>query len=219
MEINLIQQIIIWAIPLVFAITVHEAAHGYVANYFGDPTAKMLGRLSLNPKKHIDPIGTVVVPLFLLVLGGFVFGWARPVPVTERNLRHPKRDMAIVAAAGPAANLTMAIMWAMIGKLAFALYNTTHAGFMFALVAMGSAGITVNLVLFFLNLLPIPPLDGSKVVSAFLTGPASYRYNLLAPYGFMILILLLATGILGDILTPLVGGVRAFVDGLVGIGL
>ncbi|WP_284452266.1 site-2 protease family protein [Methylophaga thalassica] len=202
-EFSLVQKIIIWAIPVLFAITVHEVAHGWVALKLGDRTAQMLGRLTLNPFKHIDPIGTVLVPGLLLLLGGFVFGWAKPVPVSYQNLHQPKRDMAWVAAAGPAANFIMAIIWAIVAKLGLMLI---HANITLGqpMMLMGFAGILINTMLMMLNLLPIPPLDGSRVLSSWLPGPMAYKFSRIEPYGFFILLGLLYFGILNLILWPLV---------------
>jgi len=183
-EFNLLQRILIFAIPLVFAITIHEVAHGWVANRLGDPTARMMGRLTLNPIKHIDPLGTIIIPVALIVLNaGFVFGWAKPVPVTKENLKRPRRDMALVAAAGPITNVIMALIWAAIAKLGIALIAAKYiAGI--PLVAMGRFGIIINLVLAVLNLIPLPPLDGSRIADSFLRGKASHYYNMLEPFGF-----------------------------------
>ena len=196
---NLIQLIAISALPILFAITVHEVAHGWVASRLGDQTARMLGRLTLNPLKHIDPIGTIAVPLLTLLMGGMLFGWAKPVPVTWENLKHPKRDMALVAAAGPAANLLMAVFWIVVIKMAWQL-AAVAPGMVQALINMGQYGILINLLLMVLNLLPIPPLDGSRVVSSFLTGRVAWRYNQLESYGLIIILLLLMTGILGKLI-------------------
>jgi Zn-dependent protease len=204
---NIIQTIAIWTIPVLFAITLHEVSHGWVAKLLGDPTAKMLGRLTVNPFKHIDPVGTVVVPLGLLVLTSltpgppFVFGWAKPVPVNSRNLRHPQRDMAIVAAAGPMANLVMALFWALMIKLGLGLLDTLN-WVAVPLVYMGIAGITINILLMVLNLLPVPPLDGGRVVSGLLPPRMSDTYDRLEPYGLFIVLGLLATGLLWAIIGP-----------------
>lgn len=203
-EFSLIQKIAVWALPVLFAITVHEVAHGWVARYLGDPTAMMLGRLTLNPIKHVDPVGTIAVPLVMLLLTPFVFGWARPVPVTWENLRHPKRDMALVAVAGPAANLFMASLWALILKLGVFLAPDLGAGAMF-LIGAGVAGIFINAVLMILNLLPLPPLDGGRVLSGLLPGPAAWQLSRIEPYGLIILVALLATGVLGAVLWPPIG--------------
>ena len=197
-ELSLVQRIIVWVVPVVFAITVHEVAHGWMAKRHGDNTAWMLGRLTLNPIKHIDPIGTIILPGLLLISGtGFIFGWAKPVPVNTRNLKNPKRDMAIVAIAGPVANLLMALGWAMLARVGV-MINMQAATV--PMVYMGIAGISINLVLALVNLLPIPPLDGSRVLSGILPSRWSWQYSRLEPYGFYILIALLATGILGLIL-------------------
>lgn len=200
-EFSLIQKIAVWALPVLFAITVHEVSHGWVARYLGDPTAMMLGRLTLNPIKHIDPIGTIVVPLVMLMLTPFVFGWAKPVPVTYENLRNPKRDMAIVAAAGPLANLIMALIWTLVLKLGILFAGQIGAGAMF-LIGAGVAGIFINAVLMILNLLPLPPLDGGRVLAGLLPGRAGWQLSRIEPYGFLILLALLATQILGVIIWP-----------------
>lgn len=202
-DLNVIQRIVVWALPVLLAITVHEVAHGWVAKKLGDPTAEMLGRLTLNPIKHIDPIGTVVLPLLMLWMGGFVFGWAKPVPITWENLKHPKRDIALVAIAGPGANLIMALIWALIMKLAI-LLMTVSPWMAQPLLLMGAAGVMINLVLMALNLIPIPPLDGGRVLTGILPGPWAWQLSRLEPYGMFILIGLLVTGILGHILGPIV---------------
>lgn len=201
-ELNAVQRLTVWALPVLFAITVHEVAHGWMARRFGDPTAMLLGRLTLNPIKHIDPVGTLLVPGLLLLMGGFLFGWAKPVPVNWDNLRNPKRDMALVALAGPLANLVMALIWVLLMKVGIALGN---AGFLWIgqpLFLMGGAGISINLILLLLNLLPLPPLDGSKVLAGLLPNPWADKLNSLEPYGFFILLALLLTGILSFILGP-----------------
>jgi len=189
-EFSLVQKIAVWALPVIFAITVHEAAHGYAARALGDRTAQMLGRLSLNPIRHIDPVGTVLVPGLLLVLGSFLFGWAKPVPVDYRNLKHPRRDMAIIAAAGPLSNGVMALGWGLLLK--FALVAGGDEGFWMGLRYMAVAGIFINLVLMVLNLLPLPPLDGGRVVTGLLPARAAYQYAKLERYGMMILLGLMA---------------------------
>lgn len=196
---SLAQKIILWLVPLVFAITVHETAHGWIACMRGDPTAKLLGRLTLNPLKHIDYIGTILVPLVLFLLGGFIFGWAKPVPVTWQNLKSPRRDMALVAAAGPLVNLGMAFIWAAVAKLSIGLDSAPFA-------YMGQIGISINLVLMLLNLIPIPPLDGSRIVASLMPPSIAYRFNQLEMYGFLILVLLLASGLLARLLGPILRG-------------
>jgi Zn-dependent protease len=200
---DLIRTITIYAIPVLFAITVHEAAHGYVARMFGDTTAFVAGRITLNPVKHIDPIGTIVVPLVILLTSklaggaGFLFGWARPVPVAFGNLRNPKRDMIFVAAAGPGANLVMAVLWALLLKLQVQL-GLNEAFF----IEMARAGIFVNIGLMALNLLPLPPLDGGRIVVGLLPLRASMAFARLEPYGLFIVLGLLVTGTLGFFLGP-----------------
>jgi Zn-dependent protease len=204
MGFSLVETILLYAIPVVFAITLHEAAHGYVARMLGDNTAWMLGRVTLNPIKHIDPIGTIAVPLGLLILSkvaggsGLLFGWAKPVPVNFGNLRHPKGDMFWVAAAGPGANLLMALMWAILLKFAGPLESPTFFG------AMCVQGITINVVLMVLNLLPIPPLDGGRIMVSVLPDALAYRFAQLERFGFMVVILLMVTGMLTIVMNPLV---------------
>ncbi|WP_028007638.1 site-2 protease family protein [Solimonas flava] len=198
-ELSLVQKIAVWAIPVIFAITVHEAAHGYAARALGDRTAQMLGRLSLNPIRHIDPVGTILVPGLLLLLGGFLFGWAKPVPVDYRNLKHPRRDMALVAAAGPLSNGLMAIGWGLLLKLALVVGSAD--GIWMGLRYMAVAGIIINLVLMVLNLLPLPPLDGGRVLTGLLPARAAYQYAKLEPYGMFILLgLVLIPGLLSAIM-------------------
>lgn len=206
-EFTLIQQICIWALPVLLAITLHEVAHGYVAYRCGDTTAKMFGRLSLNPLRHIDPIGTVAFPILLGLVThfSFVIGYAKPVPINWNQLRKPHRDMILVALAGPLANLIMAILWAGCLKIALGLHPETSMPALF-LLATARAGILINLVLAFLNLLPLPPLDGSRVVLSILSPQQAITYSKVEPYGFFILVLLMFSGVLGYILTPLVNG-------------
>ena len=201
-QLSTLQTVAVWVLPVLFAITVHEVAHGWVASKLGDKTAMIMGRLTLNPLKHIDPLGTIIVPGVLLLLGGIIFGWAKPVPITYANLNHPKRDMALVAAAGPVSNLIMAIIWALIAKIGVILLQN---GLFWAqaIIYMGQAGILINLIIMILNLLPIPPLDGSRIVSGFLSNKASYQYNRIEPYGFFILLFLIFTGALGAIIGPI----------------
>ncbi|HQU15358.1 MAG: site-2 protease family protein [Chromatiales bacterium 21-64-14] len=214
---TLVQTIAVLALPLLFAITVHEAAHGWVARRLGDPTAMMLGRLTLNPIKHIDPLGTVVIPVLLLVLHApFLFGWAKPVPITWQNLRNPKRDMALVAAAGPASNLVMALFWALIAKIGLVLAPMLGS-FTAPMVYMGEIGITINLVLMVLNLLPLPPLDGGRVLVGLLPGPWAWKVSRIEPYGFPILLVLLITGGLAYLIVPPINWIEHaiyFVTGL-----
>ena len=194
MELGLIQKIAVWVVPVLFAITVHEVAHGWVAKLLGDPTAKMLGRLTLNPVKHIDPIGTVVVPAVALWLSGFVFGWAKPVPVTWRNLNRPKRDMALVALAGPVSNLLMAIGWTLVLRVSGHFHGNGMEWITEPLLWMSIAGIFVNCMLLLVNLIPIPPLDGGRVLSGILPGPMAYHFSRIEPYGIPIVLALFLTG-------------------------
>lgn len=202
MQLTLIQKIAVWIIPLLFAITLHEVAHGWVASFFGDKTAKLSGRLSVNPIHHIDLIGTIVIPTATLFLGGVIFGWAKPVPVDPRNLRHPKRDMAFVALAGPLANLVMAIAWAGVAKIGMIISANGNQWLGLPLSYMGGAGVMVNVVLGVLNLIPLPPLDGSKILASLLSGRAAYQFARMEPYSLLILLILLLTGVLSFVLGP-----------------
>jgi len=194
----------VWALPVLFAITFHEVAHGWVANKLGDSTARMLGRLTANPLKHIDLIGTIVVPLAMVLLQtGFVFGWAKPIPVNTGNLKNPRKDMAIVAIAGPLANLAMAIFWVFIYKLGSEGVGGDNIAR--GIMSMGQAGILINLVLFVFNLLPIPPLDGGRVLSGFVPASISHMLDKVEPYGFFIVIGLLYFGVLNTIIDPVIG--------------
>jgi Zn-dependent protease len=197
---NLIQKIVIYAIPVLFAITVHEAAHGYTARHFGDRTAEMMGRLSLNPIRHIDPFGTILVPALALAFGGFLFGWAKPVPVNFNNLRKPKADMLWVAAAGPASNIVMAIAWGLIWKYAL-IIGETYAE---PLTYMAQAGVQINISLFALNLVPLPPLDGGRILVSLLPPRAAYTVARIEPYGMFILIALIFTGLLRVFMLPFI---------------
>jgi Zn-dependent protease len=214
MELTLIQQIAVYALPVIFAITLHEAAHGYAARHFGDTTAYMLGRISLNPLRHIDPVGTVLLPLLTLALGGILFGWAKPVPVNFNQLRHPRRDMLWVAAAGPAANLFMMLLWAGVMKLAMLMPGNSLA---LPMALMGKAGITINAVLMVLNLLPLLPLDGGRIALSLLPPRLAYSYSRLEPYGMIILVLLLFSGMLNAILWPLISMAMALISSLFGL--
>lgn len=215
-ELTAIQRFSIWVLPVLLAITVHEVAHGWVAKQLGDSTAQMLGRLTLNPFKHIDPIGTVLVPGFLMLVGGFIFGWAKPVPITWENLKHPRRDVALVALAGPFSNFLMAIGWGLVMKLAL-MVSPSADSLLFPLVLMGAAGITINLILMVLNLLPILPLDGGRVLEAILPGPLSRQFSRLEPYGLFIILGLLFFGGLSWLLSPPVNLLRDIVHGLTGL--
>ncbi len=216
-ELSLPQVVVVSILPILFAITVHEVAHGWVAKRFGDPTAQRLGRLTLNPFKHIDPVGTVLVPALLLLLkAGFLFGWAKPVPVTWENLRHPKRDMVFVAIAGPAANLLMAFFWSAVAKLATVLPASADWAAV-PLQLMGEIGITINVLLMVFNLLPLPPLDGGRVAVGLLPGPLAWQLSRVEPYGFFILLGLMAFGILWFIIQPLVNLMTGLVHFVVGL--
>ncbi len=200
MELTIIQKIVVWALPVLFAITLHEVAHGWVASFFGDQTARLSGRLTLNPIKHIDPIGTVVVPLLMLTVSNFIFGWAKPVPVDGRNMRHPRRDLAIVALAGPASNLVMALCWGGVARLALSLQHVSEGWWSIPLIYMGEAGIMINVVLAVLNLIPLPPLDGGRVLQSLLPPRTAYHLSMIEPYSFFILVLLMVTGALSFIM-------------------
>lgn len=212
-SLTIIQQIVIWALPVLFAITVHEVSHGWVANKLGDPTAKMLGRLTLNPIKHIDPLGTIIVPLAMMLLGGILFGWAKPVPISPNNLRG-RRDMALVAVAGPISNLIMALLWALIGRAA---QLTGTEAIAVPLSLMGQAGVFINVILAVLNLLPLPPLDGGRVVSNLLPPRLSAQYDKIEPYGFFILVGLLVIGALQYIMAPPIYFLTGLIQRLVGL--
>lgn len=216
MDLNIIQKIAIYALPVIFAITLHEAAHGFVAKHFGDTTAYMLGRVSLNPLRHIDPIGTVLVPLLTLMLGGILFGWAKPVPVNFAQLRNPKKDMFWVAAAGPLSNLVMAVFWAFMIKIATLMPDNSFA---LPLALMGQAGVTINLVLMVLNLLPLPPLDGGRIAVSLLPHNLAYRYAQIEPYGMIILVLLMFSGVLSSILWPFISLGMGLLAAIFGISL
>ena len=208
-----VRVVAIYALPVLFAITLHEAAHGYVARHFGDLTAYAQGRISLNPARHVDFLGTIVVPLAILLMssGKFLFGWAKPVPVNYSALRSPKRDMLWVAAAGPASNLAMAVGWALLLKLALVLPANT---FTIPMAEMGKAGIQVNLIFTFLNLLPILPLDGGRILASLLPNRVAWQYAKLEPWGLPLLLLLMLTNVLDDVLGPLINVSDGLLRGL-----
>ncbi len=202
LEMTIAQKIAIWALPLIFAITLHEVAHGWVASWFGDNTAKAAGRLSLNPIHHIDLVGTIIVPLLMLMVSSFIFGWAKPVPVDARNMRHPRRGMAIVSLAGPVSNLIMAFLWGAIAWGGVHLEMNGYGWVGVPLSYMGSAGIMINVVLGVLNLIPLPPLDGGKLLESLLPPRLAYQLSFIEPYSFFILIGLIITGVLSFIMMP-----------------
>ncbi len=216
----IIQAIAIGAIPMLFAITLHEAAHGYVARYFGDMTAARAGRISLNPIHHIDPIGTVVLPIVTLVWsvmsggGGVIFGWAKPVPVNFGALRHPKQDMLWVALAGPASNLFMACCWALLAKFALAMQANYFAG---PLQAMAVIGVRINIMLVALNMLPLPPLDGGRVAVSLLPHRQAIALSKIESYGMFILIFMAATPLLAMVLLPLVNALTDLISSVFGL--
>ena len=215
MDVNhLVQTVAIYALPVLFAITLHEAAHGYVARHFGDMTAHAQGRISLNPARHVDLIGTLLVPLIILFLtqGKFLFGWAKPVPVNYSALRKPRQHMAWVAAAGPGANLAMALVWALALKVSVLVPENS---FSLPLRLMSEAGIVVNLVFMFLNLIPILPLDGGRILASLLPSRAAWRYSKLEPLGIPLLLVLLFTNVLNIMLEPLIGASAALIRAMV----
>lgn len=199
-----IQYFAVAILPIIFAVTIHEVAHGFMAKLLGDKTALLLGRLTLNPVKHIDLIGTIIVPVFLLFFGGIIFGWAKPVPINAHNFRYPRRDMMLVACAGPSANFLMAIAWAIITKLGIFL-SMHNVGWALAIVYMGLIGIQINLLLAVLNLLPLPPLDGGHIALGLLPNKLAALYSRIAPWGLFILLILIFSGrLFSSIINPIV---------------
>ena len=208
-QLTLVQKLAVAVIPVLYAITLHEVAHGWVARRFGDRTAEMLGRLTVNPLKHVDPIGTVVVPALSLMLGGFLFGWAKPVPVSVRNLGNPRRDMILVAAAGPVANLVMALFWAIVARVALGLGLEGSAAVF--LLGMAQIGVLINVILAVFNMFPLPPLDGGRVMAGLLPPAQAARFERLEQDGLIIILALLFTGVLWRLLGP----IMSFVNDLV----
>ncbi|MFK5892187.1 MAG: site-2 protease family protein [Pseudomonadota bacterium] len=215
MTLSTMQQFAIWVLPIVFAITVHESAHAFAAHYFGDNTAKLQGRLSLNPIKHIDWLGTILVPAIMVIFTGFAFGWAKPVPIDWRNLKNPKTNMIWIAFAGPFSNLVMGIMWAIVLRVSL-LSNIEHNGVLF-IIFTAVAGIMINTILMVLNLLPLPPLDGSRILSGLLPSRLAIAYNKIEPYGFFIIMGLMMLGFLGIILNPFINLVLSFLAEVSGV--
>ena len=218
-ELSVTDTLVIYGLPVLLAITVHEAAHGIVANWRGDRTAAILGRLTLNPLKHIDPIGTVIVPLLLAMSSGFVFGWAKPVPVSARNLKSPKSDMALISAAGPLSNFIMAFMWAVVGKLVVILAMHYDIGSIEPYLMVCRVGVMVNLVLAWLNLIPIPPLDGSHILMAFLPRRLAYYLEYFESIGLWVIVLLMLLGMLqGWLEVPVMWSQKIIMKKVNGIG-
>jgi len=201
-ELDLLYRILLWSIPVIFAITLHEVAHGMCALYLGDNSARRVGRLTLNPVKHIDPVGSVIVPVILLWATGFIFGWAKPVPVNKNNFTYPERDMVLVAAAGPLANFIMSIMWAIIMKAGYSLSAIAPEAAL-VLLYMGAAGVFINTAVMMLNLLPLPPLDGGRILAGLLSERSSRMLSKVEPWGFVILVAMIIAGLAAKIVWPM----------------
>jgi len=211
-----IREFSVWVLPLVLSITLHEAAHGFAALRFGDDTAQRMGRISANPLRHVDPFGTLLLPALLLLSGSnILFGWAKPVPVNFAKLRHPKRDMLWVAAAGPFSNLLMAFVWGLVFKFGDGLAGSNPAATW--LILVGACGIFVNVVFCVLNLLPLPPLDGGRIAVSLLPHRAAWRFAQIEQFGLIILIVLLVTGLLGKVLWPLIHFFMSIIGAVLGI--
>jgi Zn-dependent protease len=215
-------QILVIGLPLVLAVTLHEVAHGLVANRLGDPTARFLGRLTLNPLAHVDPFGTIILPLVLIFLhAGFLFGYAKPVPIVEANLRNPKKDMIFVAAAGPISNLLQAFLYMSLlhGVLSASGGSLTPGSFAdqaFHLMAsICKMGIEINVVLCIFNLIPLPPLDGGRVLSGLLPHEASRRLSTVEPYGVLIIMGLIILdpylGVMSRFVWPVMGDLSSWI--------
>ncbi len=217
-DLSIVQKIAIWVLPVLCAIILHEVAHGWVAERLGDPTARMLGRLTLNPIKHIDPVGTILMPAVLLLLTGgrFMFGYAKPVPIGVRNFKHMRRDMAIVGAAGPAANLCMAFAWCLAVRVGPMLQDVAP-NLVLPVTLIGVAGIYINVMLMILNLIPIPPLDGGRVLSGLLPKRWALAYDRIEPWGFLIVGLLLITRLLAPLIVVPLSIVIYFLAHLAGL--
>ena len=212
---ELIYNLAVWLFPVLFAITLHETAHGWVASKLGDPTALKLGRLTLNPINHIDMMGTVVVPMATFLLSGFIFGWAKPVPVDPRYFKQPLLDMALVAVAGPVSNFIMGCGWALFGVISISTFGRSETGLF--LYEMGQNGILINVILMVLNLLPIPPLDGGRVMAGVLPPKLAIPFMRIEPFGMMIIVALLVTGILGRIMWPMVMHFVKLINAFIGL--